>query len=110
MPAFSVFRSRPAWRTPARQALAPAPPAPATAARRQISDADGFDLKPNPLTAATPPEFVAALRQYRAWSGNPSFRTMAQRAEQLAAYSTMHAAMSAEALPRLEVVKAIVIG
>jgi hypothetical protein len=80
------------------------------AASKQITDTAGFDFKPNPLTVTTPAEFVAALRQYRAWSGNPSLRTMAQRAEQIVVHSTMHAAMNAEALPRLEVVKAIIIG
>jgi hypothetical protein len=81
-----------------------------TAASQQISDAAGLDFKPNLLTVTTPAEFVAALKQYRAWSGNPSLRTMAQRADQLVVHSTMHAAMNGETLPRLDVVKAIVIG
>jgi hypothetical protein len=34
-----------------------------TAISQQISDAAGFDLKPDPLQATTPAEFIEALRQ-----------------------------------------------
>jgi hypothetical protein len=80
------------------------------AASQQIGDATGFDLKPDPLTASTPAEFIDALRQYKLWSGDPSWRTMAKRAGQAVVHSTMYAAMNGNALPKLEVVKAIVIG
>lgn len=76
----------------------------------QIADARGYDLKPNPLTATTPAEFITTLWQYRAWSGDPSWRKMAQRAEQAVVHSTMHTAMHADTLPKFEVMKAIVIG
>src|ERR1700690_196657 len=33
----------------------------------QVSDAQGHDLKPDPLAATTPAEFITALWQYRAW-------------------------------------------
>jgi hypothetical protein len=77
---------------------------------QQIDDADGFDLRPDPLTATTPPDFIEALRLYRAWSGQPSWRAMAKRANQAVVHSTMHAAMNSDDLPKAEVVKAIVIG
>ena len=77
---------------------------------QQISDASGFDLKPNPLTATTPAEFILALRQYKGWSGDPSWRRMAAQAGQAVVHSTMHAAMNSDTLPKFNVVKAIIIG
>lgn len=76
----------------------------------QVEDVSGYDLKPDPLSAATAAEFMEAVRQYRAWSGNPSLRKMADRAGQAVVHSTIHAAMRSDALPKLEVVKAIIIG
>jgi hypothetical protein len=76
----------------------------------QISDACGFDLRPDPLTATTPTQFIRALWQYKIWSGDPSWRKMATQAGQRVVHSTMHAAMHADALPKLDVVKAIIIG
>jgi hypothetical protein len=80
------------------------------AASHQISDAHGFDLKPDPLAATTAAEFIESLQQYRAWSGNPSWRKMAARAGQAVVHSTMHAAMHADTLPKFDVMKAIVTG
>jgi hypothetical protein len=77
---------------------------------QQIGDAAGFDLKPDPLKATTPAEFIETLRQYKAWSGDPSWRRMAKRAGQAVVHSTMYTAMNGDALPKLDVVKAIVIG
>jgi hypothetical protein len=82
----------------------------ASADAAQVEDIAGFDLKPDPLSAATPAQFVAALREYRAWSGNPSWRKMAERAGQAVVHSTMHAAMNGDALPKLDVVRAIIVG
>lgn len=76
----------------------------------QVSDAQGHDLKPDPLAATTPAEFITALWQYRAWSGNPSWRKMATKAGQVVVHSTMFNAMNGEALPKFEVVKAVIIG
>ena len=45
-----------------------------------IPDADGYDLCPDPLKARTPAELVDALRRYRIWAGEPSFRDMAPTA------------------------------
>jgi hypothetical protein len=78
--------------------------------RSQIEDADGYDLKPNPLMATTPEEFIRILWRYKIWSGDPSWRKMAANAGQAVVHSTMHAAMNGDALPKLDVVKAIVTG
>jgi hypothetical protein len=77
---------------------------------QQVGDASGFDLKPDPLTATTPEEYLTALRHYKAWSGDPSWRKMAAQAGQAVVHSTMYAAMHGATLPRFEVVKAIIIG
>lgn len=76
----------------------------------QIGDAEGFDLKPDPLEATTAAEFISALWQYKAWSGDPSWRKMAARAGQAVVHSTMYTAMNGDVLPKLEVMRAIVIG
>jgi hypothetical protein len=68
------------------------------------------DLEPNPLAAATAAEFVEVLRQYKAWNGNPSWRSMAARANQTVVFSTMYSALNSDALPKFEVMKAIIIG
>jgi lambda repressor-like predicted transcriptional regulator len=41
-----------------------------------IADVDGYDGRPNPLTAATKAEFVAALRAFWQWAGAPSARKL----------------------------------
>ena len=76
----------------------------------QISDAFGFDLRPDPLAATTPAQFIQALWQYKIWSGDPSWRKMAACAGQRVVHSTMHAAMNGNTFPKLDVVKAIIIG
>ena len=76
----------------------------------QVADAAGVDLKPNPLTAGTTAQYLETLRQYRAWSGDPSWRAMAKRAGHAVVHSTMYAAMNGDTLPKLDVVRAIIIG
>jgi hypothetical protein len=80
------------------------------AASRQVNDASGFDLKPDPLHATTPAEFVRVLNEYKLWSGNPSWRMMARNADHMVVHSTMHNAMKGDSLPNFDVMKAIVIG
>jgi len=77
---------------------------------QQISDADGLDLKPDPRTASTAAELITVLLRYRAWSGNPPWRKMARQASQAVVHSTMYHAMNGTALPKLDVVKAIIVG
>jgi hypothetical protein len=68
------------------------------------------DLKPDPAKANTAAEYVVVLGQYRAWSGDPSWRQMAAASKQRATHSTIYKAMHRQELPKLEVVEAIVIG
>lgn len=84
-------------------------PAPAVVPE-PVRDADGYNLKPDPLRAQAAAELVEALRQYRAWSGNTPFRQMAARARQRVAHSTMCVALKNDDLPGLKVVLAIVAG
>lgn len=77
---------------------------------QQISDAFGDNLKPSPVAATTSTEFMDALRQYRAWSGDPSWRVIKKRSGHVFVHSTMWNAMNGDTLPKLEVVQAIVIG
>jgi hypothetical protein len=79
-------------------------------ANQQIGDVSGLDQKPDPLTATNSAEFVQILWKYKCWSGNPSWRTMARNANQLVVHSTMYAAMNSDALPKFEVMRAIIIG
>jgi hypothetical protein len=76
----------------------------------QIKDVSGLDQKPDPLTAETPAEFIQVLWKYKFWSGDPSWRTMARKANQMVVHSTMYAAMNGDALPKFDVMKAIIIG
>ena len=75
-----------------------------------IADAEGFDLRPDPLRARTAADFMAALRCYRAWAGDPSYRKMASRASYALAASTICTALNSDTLPRLELVLAVVAG
>lgn len=68
------------------------------------------DLKPDPAAARTPAEYTAALRHFKAWSGDLSWRKIAARAGQKRVHSTLHSALRRDELPTLEVVTAIVIG
>jgi hypothetical protein len=74
-----------------------------------IPDLPGCDLRPDPLTAKTPPELVDVLRRYRIWAGEPSFREMAAAVQGVAA-STLCSALGRDALPSFDVVIAVVIG
>ena len=68
------------------------------------------ELKPDPVNATTPSEFLETLWQYREWSGSPSWRAMADRTGNAVVFSTMYNAMNSDALPKLHVVRAIIIG
>jgi hypothetical protein len=76
----------------------------------QISDACGYELKPDPLSTTAPAEFIDCLWRYKAWSGDPSWRNMANRAGQVVVHSTIYAAMHGTALPKHDVVRAIITG
>ena len=82
------------------------------AARRaeQISDIDGLDLRPDPLAARTPAEFVACLRSFRTWAGQPPLRQIAARSRQAVSYTTIQKVLTRDDLPSLTATLAILTG
>jgi len=85
--------------------------APAVTPPTPVRDAEGYDLQPDPLAAMTASELIAALREYRAWAGDPPYRAMATQARQAVAHSTMYAVLNGNTeLPKLKVVIAIIAG
>jgi hypothetical protein len=85
---------------------------PATAAP-MVPDAPGLSLCPDPGTARTPAEFMRALRTYRTWAGEPSYRRMENvirnQCSRHYANSTLHAALTGSELPALPLVQAVVV-
>jgi DNA-binding XRE family transcriptional regulator len=75
-----------------------------------LNDADGFDLRPNPLSARTPEDFVACLRAYRKWSGEPSLRAIAERSGSIVSHSKIRAVLGSDSLPNQASVRAIILG
>jgi hypothetical protein len=78
------------------------------AAPRALRDAEGYDLRPDPLAAQTPAGLMSALHQFRTWAGDPSFRTMSDRSNPRLSASTLCTALSRDVLPTLAVVQAVV--
>jgi hypothetical protein len=78
--------------------------------RPPLPDADGCDLRPDPLSARTLADLVDRLRAYRAWSGQPSLRQIADRVGRAVSHTTVHAVLNGGAVPGLSVVVAIIAG
>ncbi|WP_019635134.1 hypothetical protein [Actinomadura atramentaria] len=74
---------------------APAAPTPATyihdlAGVQQVwSDAPGYNLKPDPLSAQDMPELLQRLREFWEWADKPSMQTLADRSGQAFSKSTV---------------------
>lgn len=68
-------------------------------APRLVLDASGFDLRPDPLQAETPGEFVGALRRYWIWAGKTPYRELARRSNGELAASTICVMLRKETLP-----------
>lgn len=64
-----------------------------------IPDLRGHDQRPDPLLARTPAGFVAAMRAYHAWAGNPSLREMERRCAKQISYSTFRTMLNADSIP-----------
>jgi hypothetical protein len=82
--------------------------------RRMISDpvtpdAPGLDLCPDLDAVSTAAEFMDALRMFRVWAGEPSYREMERRCGGRYAASTLCTALKASKLPGLPLVQAAVI-
>jgi hypothetical protein len=73
-----------------------------------VLDAAGFDLRPDPLQADSPAKLVDALREYRIWSGAPSFRELSRRAGGTPAASTIWNMLRGEDLPPFDCMLAFV--
>ncbi len=76
----------------------------------QIPDIDGLDLRPDPLTAKTPAEFVACLRCFRTWAGQPTLREIATRSRRAVSYTTIQKVLARDDLPSLTATLAILTG
>jgi len=85
---------------------------PVTAAP-MVPDTPGLSFCPDPGTARTPAEFKVALRTYRIWTGEPSYRVMENvirnQCSRHYASSTLHAALTGSGLPALPLVQAVVV-
>ncbi|MGW7073688.1 helix-turn-helix domain-containing protein [Streptomyces sp. NPDC054855] len=58
--------------------------------------------QPDPLTVATPAQFVEALRAVRIWAGSPSLRTLADRGRSRLSKSSIGAMLNSEELPKYD--------
>lgn len=72
-------------------------------------DAPGLDLCPDLDAVSTAAEFMDALRMFRVWAGEPSYREMERRCGGRFAASTLCTALKASKLPGLPLVQAAVI-
>lgn len=72
------------------------------------ADLPGYVLKPDPLSARTPAEFVELLKQYRIWAGEPSYREIVRRARKAFGASTLCEALKSSHLPPEKLVRAFV--
>lgn len=82
-------------------------PDPPSRAHLAVRDCEGYDLRPNPLDAATPSEFVEAMRRYHRWAGKPSFRAMADRAP--GSPATFCSMLKGDELPRFPMLSAFIV-
>jgi hypothetical protein len=64
-----------------------------------IPDLRGHDQRPDPLLAHTPERFVATMRAYHAWAGNPSLRQMERRCAKQISYSTFRTMLGGDSIP-----------
>jgi hypothetical protein len=65
--------------------------------RIMITDPPGCELRPDPREVQNSPELMGALRRYRIWAGEPSFREMATATGRRVAASTLCSALGCDA-------------
>jgi hypothetical protein len=81
-----------------------------TASGYPAHDVPGCDLRPDPSSARNSAELIEALRQFRTWAGNPSYRDMERACNGRPVASTMCRVLGRGQLPaRFEVIDAIII-
>jgi hypothetical protein len=66
-----------------------------------LADAEGYNLRPNPLGAATVADLMECVRQYHIWAGNRGLRVMARHIEQQLSPQTLSNLLKSDQLPRL---------
>lgn len=106
-----IPRQRPVDRPTRRtEPQIPLPPDPVSEFRPPlVADLDGHGtLKPDPFAADTPAEFVAAMRRFRAWAGDPSVRDLEKYSGGLVPRSTFQDALHAGTLPKQTVLAAFI--
>jgi hypothetical protein len=65
-----------------------------------LADADGHDLRPDPLAATTPAELMKCARQFHIWAGNLGLRVMARHIGRALSAQTLSTLLRSEQLPR----------
>jgi hypothetical protein len=73
-----------------------------------IDDTEGYNLRPDPLTAKKAYELMRLLRQFRAWCGQPGYRVMSSRVGKRVSPSTLCTALASDRLPKLDTLQAII--
>ncbi|GGT11150.1 hypothetical protein ACFFV7_35745 [Nonomuraea spiralis] len=87
----------------------PPKPGPADRPGGAIADLKGFnDLKPDPLTARTPMQFVELMKDYRIWAGEPSYRELVRRSGKAFGASSLCEALNSPRLPPEKLVRAFI--
>jgi hypothetical protein len=69
--------------------------------RPPLADADGYNLRPNPLGATTVADLMECVRQYHIWAGNRGLRVMARHIDQQLSPQTLSNLLKSDQLPRL---------
>jgi hypothetical protein len=80
---------------------------------RLRQDVAGYELQPDPLAATSKEEFLAVMREFHVWAGEPSYREIALNAGKTVGASTLCEALDPNKparLPTLKVVTAFVYG
>lgn len=70
-----------------------------------VPDPEGTDLRPDPDAVTTAAELLTAMRLYRIWSGNPTFRVLAARCRNRVSAPAFGSALAGDRLPPLKVVQ-----
>jgi hypothetical protein len=102
--------SRRAWASHEVEALTKEAVGPSRAQEglRQIEDEQGYDFKPNPLTARTSYEFVGRMCEFRKWAGDVALRELVRRSDGAFALSTLSTALRGRNLPPQTLVVAFI--
>ncbi|MEU0568592.1 hypothetical protein ABZ297_24885 [Nonomuraea sp. NPDC005983] len=74
---------------------------------RLRADLPGYDLQPDPMRASSKEEFLAVMREFHVWAGEPSFREIARNAGKTVGASTLCEALDANRPPRLPTLKVV---